>query len=364
MEMSDATTINHEDREAAADAILLLAHGTPDVLGDMRPYLERVTGGRPVSDDMVRELQERYAQIGLADQPSSERPHLTKWTFRVADLLEVNLGKKVYVGMRNWKPFISDVVQQMIADGVQNVRAICMAPQNSRTSVGLFKRALEEAVGERMKVDFVPRWSSHPILVDAFAQRLRTTYGRARTDRLGRIAVLFTAHSVPTRTIRRSDVPVEYHGMVLATSPDSYESDCRETANLVAARLEDVLYLGDCYFSFQSQGMSGGPWIGPSVEDMLFELKTRGYETVILQPIGFLCDHVEVLYDIDIVFRNLARDLGIELIRPESLNDSSLLIDTLEDLVNNTKAHEASDASIKVSPGISIVPNELVRETA
>jgi protoporphyrin/coproporphyrin ferrochelatase len=326
------------------EAILLLAHGTPDVLGEMEDYLKLVTGGRGVPPQVVHELQERYAAIGLRDKPSLAGPHLTRWTMRQAHRLRERLDYPVYVGMRNWKPFIHDVVDDMRLAGIERIRAICLAPQNSRTSVGLFKRAVENAVAGSFSVDFVAGWADHPVLIKAFAQRMQAALDTARSKHQGRIAALFTAHSVPTRTIEPSEPPVQYHGMILADGPDSYADDCKATARLVAERLKDNLSPDDCHFAFQSQGMSGGPWIGPTVENTLSKLKADGYEAVVIQPIGFLCDHVEVLYDIDIAFQETARNLGLTLIRAKSLNDSALLIDALEDLALYGKDY-SSDTS-------------------
>jgi protoporphyrin/coproporphyrin ferrochelatase len=170
------------------------------------------------------------------------------------------------------------------------------------------------------------------MLISGFAQKLNAALIQARSKRPNRVAVLFTAHSVSAHTVELSTAPFEYHGMILSNSPDTYADDCRETARLVAEKLGDILGPEDWRFAFQSQGMSGGSWIGPTVEDTLAQLKTDGYDTVVIQPIGFLCDHVEVLYDIDIAFQQTAMSLGLRLIRAESLNDSSLLIDALEDL--------------------------------
>jgi ferrochelatase len=322
----------NEIEENAQEAVLLLAHGTPDVLGEMEEYLRLVTGGRGVPSHVVHELQERYAAIGLSDTPLADGPHLTRWTMRQASCLRERLHCPVYIGMRNWNPFIRDVIDDMRLAGIEKIRIICLAPQNSRTSVGQFKRAVENVVAGSFSIDFVTGWADHPMLIRAFAQRLRAALNTSRSKSHGRTAVLFTAHSVPARTVEPSVSPIEYHGLLLANGPDSYADDCRETARLVAEELKVILNPGDWYFAFQSQGMSGGPWIGPTVEDALAQLKTDGYETVVIQPIGFLCDHVEVLYDIDIAFQQTAMNLGLELIRAESLNDSSLLIDALEDL--------------------------------
>ncbi len=342
-------------KNVSSDAVILLAHGTPDVLSEMEDYLKLVTGGRGVSPAVVHELQERYAQIGLTNHPTAEGAHLTKWTFRVAALLEKRLGQRVYVAMRNWHPFIRNVIEDMKNDGVSHATAICLAPQNSRTSVGLFRRALDTAVGNSFHVGFVAGWADHPLLVKAFVQRMRSALTDDRLTATGRTAVLFTAHSVPTRTVRPSLTPVEHHGMILAAGPDSYEMDCRFTAELVAQELQDVLPVGDHYFAFQSQGMSGGPWIGPSVEDTLADLKAKGYCSVVIQPIGFLCDHVEILYDIDIVFQKTARDLGLKLIRAESLNDSPYLIDALVDLISHEReqvyAFAGEQTTLTVSEG-------------
>jgi ferrochelatase len=319
-------------QNSSSDGLILLAHGTPNVLGEMDTYLNFVTGGRGVPPEVIHELRERYAQIGLGDEPSDEGPHLTRWTLLQAALLEERLGKIVYVGMRNWEPFIGEVVETMKRAGIMRAKAICLAPQNSRTSVGLYKRAIEEAAGDSMEVEFISGWADHPLLVKAFAHRTRVALNKARTSTDHKVAVLFTAHSVPSRTVLPSSKPVEYHGMLLANAPDSYAKDCKLTAKLVSYELQDMVRKGDCHFSFQSQGMSGGPWLGPTVEYTLTALRDDGYDTVVIQPIGFLCDHVEILYDIDIAFQERAHRLGLTLIRAESLNDSLLLIDALEDL--------------------------------
>lgn len=317
-------------------AILLLAHGTPDTLGEMDEYLRRVTGGRGVPPHVVEELQHRYAEIGLRDTPTAEGPHLTRWTMQQARLLQATLRHRVYVGMRNWKPFVADTVTTMKRDGITSVTAICLAPQNSRTSTGLYKKALTDATGYDISIEFIAGWGTQPKLIAAFAQRLRAALKAARSsDKQAKVATLFTAHAVPCRTIQASAKPVEHHGMVLATEPDTYAIECKQTADLVAYALRGTLKPQDTFFAFQSQGISGGPWIGPTVEDTLPALKQAGYTHVVVQPIGFVCDHVEVLYDIDIAFTRLAEELGLKLSRAESLNDSPLLTEALAELISN-----------------------------
>src|ERR1700760_4668161 len=189
-------------------AVLLLAHGTPDVLGEMAEYLSKVTGGRPLPKEVVEELQHRYAQIGLGERPGVEAPPLTKWTMTQGHLLEQMLdGTRVYVGMRNWHPYIADVVAQMRMDGVKRIKAVCLAPQNSRTSVGLHRRAVLAAAAG-IEVEFVAGWAESPILAEAFAEKLRPVWTEAYAEAGQRVPVLFTAHSVPCRTIMTGEASI------------------------------------------------------------------------------------------------------------------------------------------------------------
>ena len=290
-------------------AVLLLAHGTPDRVEDIPEYLRNVTSGRPVSEAMIQEVTHRYSLIG--------RSPLTALTLRQSELLQKELSLPVYVGMRNWHPYIPDTVRKMREAGVRQIVAICMAPQNSRTSVGLYKqRTLAEA--GQMEILFVEEWHDHPQLGQAFAEKLKPAYDAVKAQLGARPAVLFTAHSVPSRTIEAGD---------------PYDKQAKETAALVA---REVGIPDDAWhFAFQSQGMSGGPWIGPTVEDTITALKQQGHKGVLIQTVGFVCDHVEVLYDIDIAFKQFASEQGMQLWRAPSLNDSRLLISALADLVRS-----------------------------
>ena len=331
--------MNQSDHNSTA--VLLLAHGTPNVLGEMPAYLAKVTGGRALPPSVVAELQHRYAQIGLGETPTPEPPPLTRWTFAQARLLESALAAaghplRVYAAMRNWRPFIADVVRRMRADGVTRILAICLAPQNSSTSTGLYRRALTSAIeaeaaqspsAPRPSLTFVESWSEEPSLIEAFAQRLIDTYPRACAESSAAVGsneflpILFTAHSVPCRTVQSSESN---------PTPDPYPIEAKRTAALVfAAATRQLPNLKKYFFAFQSQGVAGGPWIGPTVEDTLQAIRTEGHPGVVLQPIGFLCDHVEVLYDIDIDIAQRARTLGLRLFRTESLNDSPLLTQAL-----------------------------------
>ena len=224
------------------------------------------------------------------------------------------MGVPVYVGMRNWDPFIADSLKQMVSDNVGQAVALCLAPHNSRTSVGLYKEVL---LGQRapFPIDFVEEWHDHPLLIEAFAEKLRTGWSKACAEHGSKLPVIFTAHSVPKRTI---------------TEGDPYEAQTRETATMVAKRVPQI---GDWSFAFQSQGMSGGEWLGPTVEDTIVRLREAGHSGVFVQPIGFVCDHVEILYDVDIGFRNFAAERGMKLYRAESLNDSPTFVRAVADIV-------------------------------
>jgi len=296
----------------ARSAVLLLAHGSPDRVEEIPEFLRYVTGGRPMPQAVVKEVQHRYGLIGTSP--------LTRITLRQGELLARELKLPVYVGMRNWRPLIGDVVEQMQKDGITRTVAICLAPQNSRTSVGLYRNALLGDSGTApFEVDFVDNWHDHPLLIKAFAEKLAAGWKRACDEAGVRVPIIFTAHSVPQRTIMDGD---------------PYEAQAKETASLVAMEVPS-LTVDEWLFAFQSQGMSGGAWLGPTVEDTIRGLRSKGHRAVFLQPIGFLCDHVEVLYDIDIAFRQFAEKEDMRLWRAESLNESPTLIAALADVARS-----------------------------
>jgi ferrochelatase len=305
----------------ARQAVLLLAHGTPETVEQIPEYLRNVVSGRPLPQHVIEEIQHRYSLIG--------RSPLTELTLEQGRLVETAMAASgepvpVYVGMRNWKPYIPDVVRQMRADGVEEAAVICLAPQNSRTSVGLYKRAVQAEAGA-LRIDFTDGWAQDPLLAEAFAERLRPPLAKLSTETGAPVPVLFTAHSVPARTVQAPEARASVAGEARlwpGEGADPYAQEARHTAELVAARVPEI---SQCWFAFQSQGASGGPWIGPTVEETLTTIAATGAKTLVLQPIGFLCDHVEILYDVDIAFRQYAADLGIRLERPESLNASPTL---------------------------------------
>ena len=301
---------------AGKRAVLLLAHGSPDSVEQIPDFLLKVTGGRPLPPAVVVEVQHRYGKVGCFP--------LTYHTRKQAELLAEKLGIPTYVGMRNWHPFIPDTLRQMNADGITHATVICLAPQNSRTSVGLYRNSLRVPDCD-INFDFVESWHDHPRLIQAFAENLKTGLSRAAEEYGKNSPVIFTAHSVPERTI---------------LDGDPYEKQAKHTAELVAAAAG--LERSEWKFAFQSQGLSGGTWLGPTVEQTILDLKKAGHNAVFMQPVGFLCDHIEILYDLDIAFKDFAVAQGMLFSRADSLNDSRLLISALAEIVESRAAVPAA----------------------
>lgn len=215
------------------NAILLLAHGSPDSVDEIPEFLNQITRGRPVPAEVIEEVKHRYGLIG--------RSPLTVLTLRQGELLADELKLPVYVGMRNWKPFIKDTIAAMKSDGVGRAIVICLAPQNSRTSVGFYRAALNVEGGVPFAVEFVESWHDHPSLIAAFAEKFRAGWERACREMSARVPIIFTAHSVPQRTI---------------TEGDPHETQTKDTARLVA--LQAGLAPEDWKFAFQSQDVGRG----------------------------------------------------------------------------------------------------------
>lgn len=301
--------------------VLLLAHGAPEKLEDIPEFLLNVRNGRPLPPASVQEITRRYAQIGGGSP-------LLRLTRRQAEALAARLGHPVYVGMRNWRPLIADALKEIVAGGVRRLVAICLAPHNSRTSVGLYRARLDEAVAQTasgVTVDFVESWHDQPLLIRAFAEKLRSGLAQARAAAGKDVPVILTAHSVPEKTI---------------AAGDPYDRQVQETAARVVAEAGCTLW----HCAFQSQGMTAEPWIGPTVESVIDQVAEAGHRHVAIAPIGFLADHVEVLYDVDIAFRDYARARGLTLWRTESLNESPLLTEALASIVLHRVGSPAGQA--------------------
>jgi ferrochelatase len=273
--------------------VLLLAHGAPERVEDVEQYLGFVRGGRPSNPRITAEVRHRLAAIGGSSP-------LLAWTRAQAEALQKLLGVPVFFGMRNWRPFVAETMEKVRDAGLDRIAAVCLAPQFSELSVGLYIKRTEEArqnAGVTAEMVWARSFHDEPLLIEAFAERLAPVVEPGRR-------VLFTAHSLPEKAL---------------AAGDPYDRETRATAAAVAARVG----LADWEFAYQSQGMTDDRWLGPTVESCLDRYAAEGIREVVVHPIGFVCDHIEVLYDIDIQFRNYARERGMALFRPESLNGSS-----------------------------------------
>jgi ferrochelatase len=282
-------------------AVLLLAHGAPDRLEDVPEYLTLVRGGRPLAPQLAAMIQQRYADIG-GGSPLTAR---TREQAASLQALLVAEELPVFVGMRNWRPFIREAVAEMQTAGVQRIVALCLAPQYSKFSIGLYFRRVQEAktgLGFTAEIAWTKSYHDHPLLIEAFHQKLAPLLPCEK--------VLFTAHSLPEKILE---------------SGDAYVAETRNTARAVAQRAG----LAAWDFAFQSQGLTDERWLGPTVESTIERYAREGVREMVLAPIGFVSDHIEILYDVDILFRRFAKDRGIELRRPESLNDSPAFIAAL-----------------------------------
>lgn len=289
-----------------------MAYGGPDGIEDIEPYYTDIRRGSKPSPEALAELVERYQAIGGASP-------LLAVTRRQAGALQRALGEDVpvFVGMRHWKPFIAATVQEMAAGGVQAAVGIIMSPYYSRLSVGAYadacNRALSETQGE-LRVDIVESWYDHPQYLRAWEDLIDSSLRQFPEHERNDVVVVFTAHSLPER--------------ILAWN-DPYPQQLLETSR----RLADALGVQNRRFAFQSAGRTNEPWLGPDLGSMLKTLQEEGVRSVLVCPVGFIADHLEVLYDIDIEARAEAEALGMRLERTPSLNEHPLLIAALADIV-------------------------------
>jgi ferrochelatase len=281
-------------------AVVLMAYGSPSRAEDIRLYLEDIREGRPVSDAAVEELTERYRRIGgrspLDDATEGQRA-----------ALERELGLPVFVGMKHWRPRIAEAVDQALAGGADTIVGLVLAPHYSRLSVQGYRERLEKALQGRAELRFVESWHTHEPYLEALADRVRDSEAH----------VVFTAHSLPARIL---------------DDGDPYRNQLLETSRLVAERAG----LDSWSFAFQSESQTGEPWLGPDILDELDGLQAKGVERVLVCPIGFVSDHLEILWDLDIEALERAAGLGLGLERIDSLNDDPAFIHGLAELVRQT----------------------------
>jgi protoporphyrin/coproporphyrin ferrochelatase len=315
----DALVETHVSSSSTAQitGVLLMAHGSPDSLDDMGAYLQHVRGGRATPQALVDDMRGRYQLIG-------GRSPLLDLTRAQGKALEERLNShgvrfRVYVGMRHWHPFIKDTVRQMVEDGIQRAVAVSMAPQYSELSVGAYRRALEMAQAEfpaRLAVTTVTSWHEHPGLLQAFAERVQDVYNQLSAEERAQLGVVFTAHSLPQRVLAEGD---------------PYPHEVERTAAGVAKLLGLITWK----VAYQSQGATAEPWLGPTLDEVFTHAAAQGRRALLLVPVGFVCDHVEILYDIDILAQKVAQEKGLCLRRTASLNTSPTFIEALAQVVTS-----------------------------
>ncbi len=303
-------------------ALLLLAYGTPETSEFVVPYYTHIRGGRPPSEERADDLRHRYDAVG-------GKTPLTRLTNEVRDQVAAGLAARgldvpVYVGMKHWTPWIAEAVGQMAKDGVERVVCVVLAPHYSRFSVGGYQRYLFEGMGKHdvdFTVDFVEQWYDHPGYVDTMATVVRDQLAEWPAEERDGVTVIFSAHSLPER---------------IRTWGDPYEAQLEDSARLVSA----AAGLPGYRRAWQSAGQTGEPWIGPDILDFLPQLRAEGVRNVLQVPIGFVCDHLEILYDLDIEAKHKADELGITYRRTELPNARPDFVAALVDIAARAVAGE------------------------
>lgn len=308
--------MNTAKNDKRPKGVLLLAFGTADSLETIEPFLKNVLKGRPVTEEMVRRARERYGRIG-------GRSPLLDITGDQARALETELNKNgkqyaVYVGMRYWHPYIKDTIREMWADNIEEATAIIMAAHSSRAATGGYRYDVEDALkttGGIPELHYLRDWHTHPLYVETLAENIIGALpGLPPREK---VLTIFSAHSLPVPT----------------SSGDPYVEKLKETIEEVIKRTGRM----DHRLAFQSKGGGQMEWLGPEVETVMEEAKGAGKEGVLLVPLGFVSDHVETLYDIDVVFKEKAASLGLEFVRTVSLNTTDKFINLLAGLVREGK---------------------------
>jgi ferrochelatase len=291
--------------------LLVMAYGGPSNLDEVEPYLLDVRGHRPTSPEIVHEVRERYREIGGSSP-------ILKQTQAQAIALESALNRlgndfKAFVGMRHWHPFIKDTLTEMCSQGIGRAVGLVMAPHYSRMSIGAYFKKVEEA-SLPLTFSGIESWHLEPGYLNALADRVRAALLRFPGEARAKVPIIFTAHSLPQKILEWND---------------PYPVQLQETVSAVMERLGPQPHV----FAYQSAAISSEPWLGPDASEVIERYAAQGQQHVLICPIGFVCEHVEILYDIDIVYQKLAKSLNIHLERIEMLNTAPEMIEGLAQLV-------------------------------
>ena len=299
--------------------LLVMAYGGPNTLDEVEPYLMDVRGYRPTSPEIIHEVRERYREIG-------GRSPILEQTQAQASALESTLNTngqefKAFVGMRHWHPYIKDTLANMRTQGIQRAVGLVMAPHYSRMSIEAYFKKIEQA-DSPIKIAPINNWHLLPGYLDALVSRVRAALERFPTDVRSQVPVIFSAHSLPERILEWND---------------PYPDQLRATVDAVMQHLGDQPH----DFAFQSEAISNEPWLGPDVSVLIKRFAEQGQKNMISCPIGFVCNHIEVLYDIDIVYQKRANSLDVRLERIEMVHTAPQMIAGLAELIRKT-AKEAN----------------------
>ncbi len=305
--------------------VLVMAYGGPASLDEIPGYLADIRSGRPTPHQVLEEITENYRTIG-------GRSPLLEVTRRQVDALAERLGDgfRCYLGMRHWAPWIEEVVGEMVDDDVTHAVSLVLAPHFSALSVARYQQKVADGLElYRGRIDFehVPSYHDAPGLIDTFAARVTEGLSRWPEAERNRVHVVFSAHSLPERVL---------------SSGDPYGVQCLETARLVAERA--ALPTERWSWSYQSAGRTPEAWARPDLGEHLAELAGRGVQDVVVVPVGFVSDHVELLFDIDVRARAIADEVGMRLERPPALNDDPVFIEALAVLVRERAARWLAEA--------------------
>ncbi len=300
--------------------VLLTAVGGPNNLDEVEPFLVDIRGGRAVTPELVAEFRDRYAKIG-GGSPLLE---ISTAQARALEARLHGLGSPFpcYVGMRNWTPRIRDLYAKMVAHGIGRIVVLPLTPYHSRRSVGAYFRAVREAEAQSQapaETTYVDSWNTEPTLIDAFIGKLEEARARLAKRGFRDPAVVFTAHSLPKKLMEEGD---------------DYERELQETMGLILAKTNPVR----SRMAYQSAGRTDEPWLGPSLDDTLHELAKAGEKAVLIMPFGFISDHLELLYDLDIEAKSAAEGLGMAFDRAASLNTDPRFIDAMAAAVRSAAA--------------------------
>ncbi len=324
-------------------AVLFLAFGCPDSIESIEPFITNVMGGRKPSPNQLQKIKERYLMIGgrspLLDITKKQAEALER--ILKSQILNPKSQIKVFVGMRHWHPFIKDTLKEILSLKAERVVVLVMAPHYSKISTGGYINTVNEAMAEltpifpplekggegRFDISFINNWHTHPLFLEAVAEKTNNGFSYFKNINKKEIQVIFSAHNLP----KIPPSPPFDKGGKGGLEDDPYAKQLNETIEGIIKLTGDISW----HLGFQSKGMSPGEWLEPTIDSILNRLSKDGKKYILIVPVGFVSDHIETLYDIDIVYKKMAESLGLIFHRTESLNDSPKFIESLSCIIRD-----------------------------